>query len=283
MKANDASWHLHAMFIVSCLIVTHAAIGQKIKKGIIYYDDNPSGKVDGRISAFREADLTFSSMDDTQLLTVQEKHYDLRNPLYKSYPWLAVKFVDTGKEMKIHFPNRCFSEKCILATLEKDGGIQFRGLPITNQDEIIAKYDYSEFIHTDTIAKRKEEQALSEKLKSNYTTRTTIDGPKLLPVNDKRIVQGGSAYAIVQGDVVIGKFLASEIPGTFPSTEIDIFEILSGENSELHAARVFIKKDATGPEIGAFTFVDRKWHKIYPSSPALNIEIAKFLIDRGYL
>src|SRR5688500_15510224 len=167
VRANQMHRHFQATFILLCLIITSSAIGQKIKKGIIYYDDNPSGKVDGEISVFKEADLTFSSMDDALLMTVQEKSYSLRNPLYKSYLWLSVKFEDTGKEMKIHFPNRCSTEKCILAKLEKDAGIQFRGSPIINQDEIIAKHDYTGFIQKDTVAKREEERALSAKLRSN--------------------------------------------------------------------------------------------------------------------
>src|SRR6478609_8695908 len=93
-------------FITLLLFTTtlHSFAQLAIKKGIIYEGDKAIGKVEGKVSAFKSANLIFLTMDGQSTMTVKEEFFkDIKFPPFTDYKWYTINFSDSKKQLKIQY------------------------------------------------------------------------------------------------------------------------------------------------------------------------------------
>jgi hypothetical protein len=259
-----------------------------VKKGIIYEADKPIGKVSGRLSAFRSANLDFLTMEGQSILTVKEEVFeDIKFPPFTNYKWYTISFSDSKKELKIQNITRCYNEKCIIELLAKNG-IAINGNLIANQDEVIAKIDYSPTLQADTVKRfTDEERALSSKLLAIQINRNksseimTWNTPEY-PTKTTKLVQDRKTIGWIVKETVgtwteeatIYKFYKSSASNPDPS-------IADDPNEKIYVA--FFKLMEVVRK--GFTYQDltRQWLPAVADWRNAEVELAKFLIEKGYL
>ncbi|MBY0432621.1 MAG: hypothetical protein K2U26_00770 [Cyclobacteriaceae bacterium] len=271
------AWNI--VFSLGLVLVVSTVFGQyKVKKGIVYKDDKPTGKVKGKISAFRYADLTFSGTNDTPIVSVTEGLYSLKNPFFSSYAWFNIKFLDSGKELKIDNSQGkrmgCAKEECILEKLLVPSGIVFEGEVIQNQDSIINKYDYSLNLKSDTIEKREEEYKLIQSLKSTPLIERNKEREISITGNSE------SEFRVFQEGVQIAVMKIVEDKNSLVHEKVyHVYLPKRPQDLALAFARISINNT---PVI--FTLIDKKWREInLLEQNSIELTIATFLVKNGYL
>jgi len=279
-------------FITLLLFTTtlHSFAQLAIKKGIIYEGDKAIGKVEGKVSAFKSANLIFLTMDGQSTMTVKEEFFkDIKFPPFTDYKWYTINFSDSKKQLKIQYDQRCNNEKCVMEFLTKNG-IAVNGNVIPNQDEIIAKVDYSPTLQADTVKKfTDEEKGLSAKLQSIQINRNKSS--ELLLMKDS---ESPSIVKIVQDHKTIGWVVKETFGKWTEEATIYKFYKSSASNPDAKSANNPNEKIYAGffkimeAVRKGFTYQDMKYQKSL-WLPAVadwrnaESELARFLIDGDYL
>ena len=258
-----------------------------VKKGVVYDGSTAIAKVEGKIGMMRYANLDFLTSGGQSILMVKEEVFDKTPfPPFKDYSWYTVKFTDSQKQLKIENVTRCTNEKCIIDLLAKNG-ILINGTAIANQDEAIAKFDYSATLQRDTVRKFTDEET---QLAAQLLAITPIGNSKDLRIsNDPE--KFGDLWQIIQNSKVIGWLKKEEI--TTWAREATIYKVYkhsTNSNPEDPSGKIYAAyfRLVTADQKG-FTYQDLKYHNrmsmrfIIGDRRNAEFELTKFLIDRGYL
>jgi hypothetical protein len=264
-------------FLTLLLLASLSSFAQvNVKKGIIYEADKVIGKIEGKVGVFRSAKLDFLTMDGKSILTVKEEIFDqIKFPPFTDYRWYNITFSDSKKQLKIENVSRCYNEKCIIELLAKHN-IAINGNLITDQDAVIAQFDYSPKIQADTAqAFTDYEKGLSAKLTLIQTKRSKSDAIQL--------IENGDMTKIMQGGVTIGWVEKKQEGVNTYMAMLYKFYKATPANERIYAA--FFKISSTNVKNKGFTYQDLKYHGLQMVNDWGNAEqeLTRFLINGGYL
>ena len=269
-------------FISSCV---RAQVS--VKKGVVYEGSTAIAKVEGKIGMMKYANLDFLTSEGKSIVTVKEEVFDKTPfPPFKDFSWYTIKFSDSQKQLKIENATRCMNEKCIIELLAKKG-ILINGAVVANQDEAIAKFDYSATLQLDTAGKFTDEE-----------TQLAAQLLAIKPIGNTNNIWIGSdpekypnLFQIEQDSKVIAWLVKEEI--TTWAKEATIYKFYKqnpNNNPKDPSGKIYAAYfRVTTTDQKAFTYQDLKYHNrmsmrsIIGDKKNAEFELTKFLIDRGYL
>jgi len=279
----------NAFILILSILAGFTAYSQKIKvkDGVVYRDDTPLAKMEGKIGLFKLLDLTVKNLNGDTLYTFKRKSYNFRNPEYPELNWYEFNFKKIGRSVKYNKTGGWVREKAVADFLFSDINpplVKDNDLDTAAINKFAVASDYTTKFEKDTAEKLGYDRALMEHLKMSYMKR---DNSKPFVTIQVSVKKNTITYMIRQGDTELGRLYET---GADPSKPAQVYKVerrfatplMYNDKSYEYGTTAYITHN--GSKWNFMTIQDNfNKHNFAPKSTDYKYEIILFLASNGFL